>query len=184
MVKARGPSKGANWLARERGHIGPRFTTSCAKLFEENGDPWLSKKEQVGEFPLSHSRRGDEPLTAEQQRRADIYENARSRLEAQGVAVPKPNPIQRIPQPSLVIDPDMDMFTKAERVREKEKFVDPKPIGEVRHDHARWRANFLRRTKLAMAARTVDVPETKRKKEKNFGVGTRYLFDAPVRGKK
>jgi hypothetical protein len=124
MVKARGPSKGADWLAKERGLVRPRFTTSCSKLFEERGNPWLTNREQDGDFPLNRSREGDKPLTAAQVRQADIYEKARSRLEKAGVEVPPAHKAQI--RPSLVVDPDMDCFTKASLSKPEVPYVDPK----------------------------------------------------------
>lgn len=177
MVKARG-SKGADWLARERGLVRPRFTTSCAKLFEEKGDPWLTDREQGTDYPLNRSREGDKALTADQARRAEIYENARSQLEKAGVEVPKP--VSRARRPSLVVDPDMDMFTKAEKARIREPYVDPKGTPATL-DHARWRANLLRKTRMAMSATMVEVKDKPRKREKIRGGF--YWFNSPERKK-
>lgn len=181
MVRAKGPSKGAHWLAKERGLIGPGFTSSCAKLFEEKGDTWLTNRDKEADYPLSRSRPGDKPLTATQIRQREIYEKARARLERAGVSVPKAFP--EAVRPSFHIDPDLDMFTKAGRVEAREKYVDP--VGEpIQKDHARWRANLLRKTRLAMSAVSIEVKDKPRKK----GVvkGGFYLFDAPIkqRGKK
>jgi hypothetical protein len=101
----------------------PRFTTSCASLFEERGNPWLSGKDKAKDFPLSQSRMADEPLSEHEARTKairDSLEEALGRV-AQDFAPP---------QPSFHISPDMDQFTKATRARAKSIFKDPegKPI--------------------------------------------------------
>jgi hypothetical protein len=49
------------------------------------------------------------------------------------------------------------------------------------HDQARWRANLLRKTRMAMAAVSIDVKEKSRKKTKIKGGF--YVFNPPEKRK-
>jgi hypothetical protein len=96
----------------------PRFTSSCAALFEEKGNPWLSGKDKAKDFPLSQSRAADAPLSEHEARTKAIRDNLEEALGrvAQDFAPPSP---------SLHVNPDMDQFTKATRARAKSIFKDP-----------------------------------------------------------
>jgi hypothetical protein len=69
---AKRSTKGADFLARERGLSGPAFVSSCANLFSKRGDEWLTPREKDKEYPLRRSVMADEPNSPEQLRVSDI----------------------------------------------------------------------------------------------------------------
>jgi hypothetical protein len=140
-------TRGADFKARDRDLIRPRFTSSCAALFEERGNPWLSDRDQRTDFSASHSR----PASGPSQYEMDAALRVNRLRKALGMTELPIEPVL----PSFHVDPDMDQFTKAELVKAKPEFIDPKGEPTIR-DHDRWRANLMRRTRERIAAMTIE----------------------------
>lgn len=84
----------------------PRFSSS-SDLFARKGNPWLSVKDQVKSYPLSHSREAERQPTKTEKDLAEIArEAARLTGKARGDFAP--------PSRGHTVDPEMDQFTVAD----------------------------------------------------------------------
>jgi hypothetical protein len=98
--------------------MGPRFIVSCAQLFDKRGDTWLTTKERDIAFPLNASKHGDNPPDSLQTAQSDARSKIAHRLNLPDIDFRR--------RPTLVVDPDMDRYTKASLVVSRERYVDPK----------------------------------------------------------
>jgi hypothetical protein len=105
----------------DKGRPRIRGTLTCARMFAERGNPWVTKKDAVSDFPLSHSMQGDTPMTEEEKQKALIRDRLNLSL-GRKLIVRDFAP----PRPTVRVDPDLDAFTKAEKRKERPRYVDPK----------------------------------------------------------
>jgi hypothetical protein len=104
----------------------PRLSSSC-DVFEQRGDPWLTDRERDKEYPLRQSVSGDEP---DEHSKALAKTRQKIAARSKGSGSPLDKALDALalgysPRPSIIINPDMDCHTKAEKAQAKPRFVDP-----------------------------------------------------------